>query len=356
MHWKATRLSELGHDVMVVTAFSRANRAIPKTLYRVREENIAPRGDLLSIQRGVLALLRNYAHCADIFHVDGQLFLYGAGWYRLTGGTVPVAAFFNMRLRERHTPLSLWGALRMALERVIGARIANYIDGFIFNTPHLRAHYERFGIYPRHCTIIEDFVDTEALMHAYPPSREQEPTKIHLLASGRILPEKGFAILLRAFASLQHKERYELTISGSGPDEGRIKEVARELGLLTSVHFPGWVPRETLLEFFRTADIFVFPRWWIECGSAVLSEAFAFGLPTIVPKGGALEWLSRRASLSFTDGDATALRDAIEKLGTDHRMRRTLSEKALETARGLAYQKLGDRLAGFLNEISAARG
>src|SRR3989338_9944909 len=100
LHWKAKRVAERGHDVTVVTAFSRANRAIHQLPYKVREEDIAPLGDLLSIQRGAYRILKKYENEADVFYVDGHIFLYGAGFYLLTGGKTPVAAFFNVRLNS----------------------------------------------------------------------------------------------------------------------------------------------------------------------------------------------------------------------------------------------------------------
>ena len=52
---------------------------------------------------------------------------------------------------------------------------------------------------------------------------------------------------------------------------------------------PGWVDKETLANYFLTSQVFIFPKWWIEYGSALLTEALAFGLPCIIPGGGALE-------------------------------------------------------------------
>src|SRR3989344_8293415 len=278
LHWKAKRLAERGHDVTVVTAFSRANRAISQLPYKVREENIAPLGDLLGIQRGVYRILKKYEKDADVFYVDGHIFLYGAGWYRLTGGRIPVAAFFNVRLNSWrpatqsaltvHGRRSIWQVMRWWIERAVGVPVANRIDAFIFNTPHLAALYYRFGIGSGKGVIIEDFVDTRAISEKYRRTHGQTGGKTRIFASGRMFPEKGFDLLVRAFAKITDKDKYEFTISGSGPEEGSLRSLAKELGVGSRINFPGWVSREELLGFFASSDIFVFPRWWLEFGSS----------------------------------------------------------------------------------------
>lgn len=366
LHWKAKRLAERGHDVTVITAFSRVNRAVSELPYKVREENIAPLGDLLSIQRGVNWILKKYEKDADVFYVDGHIFLYGAGWYRLTGGRTPVAAFFNVRLNSwrpaRQSALTIygrrsaWQVTRWLIERAIGIPIANHIDAFIFNTPHLAGLYYDFGIGSGKSVIIEDFVDTRKIMETYPRMQTQNGGRIRIFSSGRMLPEKGFDLLIRAFAKITDKDRYELTISGSGPEEGNLRRLAEELGVETRINFPGWVSREELLGFFVSSDIFVFPRWWLEYGSAILTEAMAFGIASVIPGGGALEWLVSGGAVTFKDGDVEDMARQIERLGGDAVLRRKISEHAIARAKELAYQNLGDRLAGILESIVPRSG
>ncbi|MBF8280802.1 MAG: Glycos transf 1 protein, partial [Candidatus Magasanikbacteria bacterium] len=153
---KARILGELGNEVTVITAFSNANSGHENVPYRVIEEQI-PARDLLGIQRGILKILRRYENDADIFYIDGQVFLYGAGWYRLTGGRTPVVAFFNRELvcwpenisifTERLSLLARCKKrLRAWLERRIGMPIASKIDLLTFTSPMLEKAYTDFGL------------------------------------------------------------------------------------------------------------------------------------------------------------------------------------------------------------------
>src|SRR3989344_7743328 len=87
-------LQNLGNDVKTITAFSASNVILEKRTYEVIEEQITSKR-LFGIQWQLYKILKKYEHVADIFHIDGHIFLYGAGLYKLLGGKVPVAAYFN---------------------------------------------------------------------------------------------------------------------------------------------------------------------------------------------------------------------------------------------------------------------
>lgn len=364
LHLKAKGLAALGHTVTVVTAFSNANRMTGTLPYRVEERFILRRG-LLSLQKGVYAFLKEFERDADVFYVDGHMFLYGAGLYRLCGGRVPVVGFFNIRLNAwadtsgnaASPPLHrrLKKTLRAALERTIGAPIANRLDGFIFNTPQVQALYHRFRIGTgKPNVIIEDLVATKELMRRFfvtvtsVRERERTATQVVFLSTGRMLPEKGFELLIRAYAKLRNRASCRLILSGGGPDVDRLKKVAAELGVGDAIAFPGWVEKETLYTFFSNAHVFVFPRWWIEYGSAVLTEALAFGLPCIVPAGGALERLAGGAALTFRDGDVDALSERMRELAEGAGHRELLAAQALARGEELDATALASRLERLL--------
>ncbi|HBV01182.1 MAG TPA: hypothetical protein DEF00_02170 [Candidatus Taylorbacteria bacterium] len=373
LHLKAKGLAELGHEVFVVTAFSEANRLFAPLPYTVFERRINGRG-LFGLQRGVYAILKEYEKQADAFYIDGHMFLYGGGAYRMLGGRTPVAGFFNIRLNSwadtagNAVRPSLYRRVkkkvRYFLEKTLGASVANHLDAFIFNTPHVQKLYHDFGVgNEKPNVVIQDFVATSDLSHRFAITSERamehqrNAKPIVLFATGRMIPEKGFELLLRAFAILQNKENYSLVLSGGGPDKERLEATAKKLGISSLVEFPGWVPREELYGFFAKAHIFIFPRWWIEYGSAVLTEAMAFGLPSVIPGGGALEWLTRAnlpetdslgqasgSALTFNNDNTDELARQIEKLGEDATLRVGLAEKALARAEELDAKTLAKRL------------
>ena len=364
LHLKAKGLVELGHEVSVVTAFSNENKIPCVMPYKVFERKIRRRG-LLGLQAGVFALLREFEGGADVFYIDGHMFLYGGGAYRLLGGSVPVVGFFNVRLNAwadasgnlTRPPFvrRVKKVLRVWIERLIGAPIANCMDAFIFNTPHVQKMYRNFGVgVKKPSTVIEDFIATRELMKRFGVTsdgvreHQSKVESITLLSTGRMLPEKGFELLVRAMAKVKNRKRFRVILSGGGPDKERLQALTKELGLSETIFFPGWVEKEKLYQFFKDAHVFVFPRWWIEYGSAVLTEAFAFGLPSIIPGGGALEWLSGDSALTFKDESIDELARQIERLSESSELRASLAAKALTRAEALDARALAKRLEAIL--------
>ncbi|MDO8594537.1 MAG: glycosyltransferase family 4 protein [bacterium] len=355
LHLKAKGLTLLGHEVSVVTAFSESNKLFTPLPYAVIERRVAGRG-LVGLQRGVYALLKEFESKADAFYVDGHMFLYGGGAYRMLGGKVPVTGFFNIRLNSwadtsgNAVRPSLYRRLkkrvRFFLEKTFGTPVANHLDALIFNTPHVQKLYREFGVRGnKQSAVLQDFVATKELGKRFAISKERikehqrSASLVTLLATGRMIPEKGFDLLLRAFAKVKDKQNYKVILSGGGPDKERLETLSKELGIGSLVTFPGWVPREELYRFFADAHVFVFPRWWLEYGSAVLTEAMAFGLPSIIPGGGALEWLTAGAALTFQNESIDEMRECIEAFGNSA-LRQTYAEKSLSQGEALDYKTL----------------
>jgi glycosyltransferase involved in cell wall biosynthesis len=114
----------------------------------------------------------------------------------------------------------------------------------------------------------------------------------HLLALGRLSPEKGFDLLLRAFASI-HPEFPDATllIAGTGPEEVGLKALCSALGLDSAVCFAEPIDRPWTL--FSTATLFVLPSRHEGMPNALL-EAAAGGLPIVaLPASGGIVDLLR---------------------------------------------------------------
>lgn len=97
-----------------------------------------------------------------------------------------------------------------------------------------------------------------------------------LLAIGQFIHRKGFDVLMKAAASLA--EDAGIYIVGGEPTEEYLA-LQKELDL-TNVHFLGFQSKETLVKFYKAADVFVLPTrediWGL-----VINEAMAYGLPVI---------------------------------------------------------------------------
>ncbi|KKT20737.1 MAG: Glycosyl transferase group 1 [Candidatus Giovannonibacteria bacterium GW2011_GWC2_43_8] len=353
-------LQNLGNDVKTVTAFS-ANNVIPeKRPYEVIEEQItSPR--LLGIAWQLYKILKKYEKMADIFHIDGHIFLYGAGLYKLLGGRVSVAAYFNYYLMcWEDTAISLTPLpkenifirakkkIRWLIEKYIGMPLANRIDLFAFVSPNLKAVYEDFGLRRDPGTfVIGDLIDFQKIMRENGISedfylkRNKRAGPFLLFYSSRMIRGKGFDLLLHGFARVKNKENFKMVLTGTGPEAETLKKMAKDLGIEKYVEFPGWVSWERLLQYNKEADIYIQTGWKPEGTSISQLYAMAFGVPSILPGGGGLEWQARDTAIYVRNGDHDGLARAIEKLAGDYGLRATLSRNCYKRIRedSMDYRK-----------------
>ena len=98
------------------------------------------------------------------------------------------------------------------------------------------------------------------------------------LAIGRMQVEKDYPCMLHAFAAVQGQMKTVLLIAGRGPDEAKIKALAKELGLAEKVSFLG--VRPDIPRLMNVADAYVMSSAW-EGLPMVLLEAAATELPVV---------------------------------------------------------------------------
>ena len=134
----------------------------------------------------------------------------------------------------------------------------------------------------------------------------------HLLAVGRLAPEKGFDLLLRATALLRYEFRSaDLAILGAGHEEERLRALTRKLALERSVRFAGHVPEPE--DWYPGASVFVLSSLREGVPNALL-EAAAAGLPIVATPadGGLPELLEGKEGVWLADDiSAAALERAI---------------------------------------------
>ncbi len=116
------------------------------------------------------------------------------------------------------------------------------------------------------------------------PSSDQVASQLftddrHLLAVGKLIPQKGFDIAIKAFAQVcDDRPEWTLTIVGEGEMRGELEDLCAQLGLEDRVYLPGVV--QNIDTYLRKADIFVLSSRF-EGFPVTLCEAMACGVPVI---------------------------------------------------------------------------
>lgn len=157
------------------------------------------------------------------------------------------------------------------------------------------------------------------------------------------VPEKGHALLVRAFDEFRRMSQMELQKSpgtqvpgcvlllrGEGPEQARVRELARELQILDAVKF---LPPATDLEtMFAAMDIFAFPSHAEPLGSALLA-AMAHALPCVaMASGGVPEVIEdEKNGVLVKILEPHAFAAALARLQADPEDARRLGRTARET-------------------------
>jgi glycosyltransferase involved in cell wall biosynthesis len=144
------------------------------------------------------------------------------------------------------------------------------------------------GISEEQIAVLPNPVDLEGIRAAWgDPSAWSGPGP-HLLAVGRLSREKGFDLLLEAFAAVRHRFPHaDLILAGAGREEAKLKSLCRSLELEMAVRFVGQVNCPYV--FFPGATLFVLSSRHEGMPNALL-EAAAAGLPIVATPASGGVW------------------------------------------------------------------
>lgn len=345
---KARDMQARGAKVRVVTVFSEHNLLPSNLPYPVSEE-FAPNKSLPALQRRILQVLKTYERETDVFHIEGH-FAYAGGWYRMFGGK-PVVVFYNREMLAWERG-GLRRMIRCFVEKILYRMLVPRLDHFYFTTPQLLERYRDFGLRVKkeNVSVMLDFFDADAI-RSRAKARERSD-RIRIFASGRMIREKGFDLLVDAIALLPERARktLDVVIGGNGPERERLLRHAKERGV--AAQFPGWTSKQDFWNYLSAADIFVLPRWQLKLPSVIVMEAIALSIPTVAPGGGGVEWMAQGAIKTFRNDDVRSLSESLKELIEHPDERRRLSIAARGRTRAIDHLASRDRLYSIFRSVA----
>jgi glycosyltransferase involved in cell wall biosynthesis len=149
----------------------------------------------------------------------------------------------------------------------------------------------------------------------------------YIAAVGRLVPEKDFGTLIRAYAKVQQEiGEVDLIIAGEGKRNAELRQIAGTCPRPDAVIFTGRVERQMALSVMKGSMFVALPSV-TEGFPIVAVEALALGKPllgTSIPGIAALVEDGRQGNL-FPPGDVAALADLIVRYCRDPELLRTIS-------------------------------
>lgn len=343
----AKELAQQGHDVHVVTTYRNggnkrfettegvALHRIPDTRYYLGKIGSVFSIDLLSINYSIKQYIR-LLESSDIVHTFTPLV-----WKPFS---TPLIAHYhhwddpNEMLDYLHLPTNhfLWMQCYDLADRIVA--VSNYSANDLSSR----------GVSREKIDIVPNGVDINRF-HPGSSTVEFEEWERVLLYVGPLAERKGLQYIIRAMPSILRKyPDTGLVLVGSGEKED-LRQLAEELNVLDNVHFEGFVPDDDLPDYYRSADVFVFPSL-LEGFGMVLVEAMASGLPVVSTTATAIPEVVDNAGLLVPPRDQSELATAVSTLienGFD-----SWSEKSLDRALGhFTWTETTNQLCSVYNKV-----
>jgi glycosyltransferase involved in cell wall biosynthesis len=193
------------------------------------------------------------------------------------------------------------------------------------------------------------------------PVRSESPFR--LISIGRLLPWKGFHLGLEAFARFHRVcPESEYWVVSDGPEAGRLKQLAAELGIANCVTF--WGRLRELSDVYAKlaqADVLVHPAFHEAFGNVCL-EALAAGRPVIcLDVGGpglqVTEQCGFKAPVDSLEHALSSMEDAMALLYRNPDLRLRMGAAARERARKqFHWARKAERMNDFYTAAMCSEG
>lgn len=192
----------------------------------------------------------------------------------------------------------------------------------------------------------------------WPPDGSTPPAAgtRRIIAVGRLVPQKGFDLLLRAMATVvrEHPD-WRLSLFGSGPEEAALRRIVRENFLQQHVLFHG--TSGDIRQEMARASLFVIPSTY-EGWGLTLTEAMGAGLPCIgFADCSGVNWLMKDPAVGqlVTERSAAALAQAIGQLINDPPGRAAMGAQARQHVAQFAPDRVYGRWDDIIRDIGRQR-
>ena len=193
------------------------------------------------------------------------------------------------------------------------------------------------------------------------PASASRDGRLRVVFVGRMVPEKGADVLIRA-AGLLGRPNLEYLLVGSqgfardaalSPYERELRGLAADATAASGAHirFEPFVDRSALPALLRSADLLVVPSRWAEPSGLTAAEGLATGLPVIASRVGGLPDVVGPAGALVAPDDPAALAEAIAMLADDPEERQRMSLRARAHATAHDWSWSWSNLRRVLEEL-----
>ena len=252
----------------------------------------------------------------------------------------------------------LTGSTKRPLMVKVFAALQSYVTKratkIVAPSEYLKSVIIQWGVKPENIVVIYSAL--------YPLSVEGTKEELHeqlsftsptIVSAGRLVPWKGFAVLIEVVAKL--KEKYPeitLVITGDGEEQDTLMAKAEAEDVTPQVRFVGRLSKDALGASIKGADVFVLNTAY-EGLSHQLLEVMDLGTPIVTTTaGGNPELITNDVSgILVPFNDAQALQAAIVRILEHPETSSRMVQSARARSRDFSQVTMLETLVSFLNTI-----
>ncbi len=169
---------------------------------------------------------------------------------------------------------------------------------------------------------LEQYRDSAGFNHSRP----------YIFSCGRLVPKKGFDLLLQAFARVSVNRNVDLILAGDGEQKAALQNMAHELGIKNKVIFYGKAESSELLQLLNGSEFVVVPSRQEPFGLVAL-EAMAAGKYVAATRVGGLPEFLEGTQNALVEASVEGLAKALSEALADPGRNRAVGSQNREISR-----------------------
>jgi glycosyltransferase involved in cell wall biosynthesis len=309
---------------LVQTVNYRAARALRRVLSRFRPDVIHV--NLYLTQLSPL-ILREFREIPSVYYAQWYRAICPLGTRRRPTGETCDTAPGVVCLHTGCLPLRDWPLL--ALQRQLDQAWGNRFTRVAAISQAVARRLTQFGApHLRNPEVIYPGIEVASPR----PNLTTQPT---IVTAGRLVPEKGIDVLIRAFAKIANRHpQAQLIVLGDGPLMASMQYLAAELKVGDRVIFRGQVSHSETLATFRSAWVTCVPSLWEEPFGMTAAEAQMHGTAVIASGTGGLAEIVVESETGFLvrPGDVDTLAARLQSIVADRDLAWSLGVRGRQRA------------------------
>ncbi len=246
-------------------------------------------------------------------------------------------------------------AAMLLVHRALGT-YRRKVSLYVALTDFARGKFAVAGLPLRKIAVKPNALDAKRSATMGPPGGEKDAA-LRIVYIGRLSREKGVEVLLQAwailFGSIQPRTEHagplptaknalanepsltpsaDCVIIGDGPERENLERLSASLGISSSLHFLGSIPRPEALDELAASSLLVLPSKCYEQFSTTILESMRAGIPALVSDCVVNSTLLRDGVTGrfFESGNPDSLANALRELLSDPETLRKMGEAARE--------------------------